>query len=125
MLLLLSRALISHQFLSQYQRLLSAVITHEQSLWLRYSVLTDCNVLDVITRCHRCRCYTNQDMFRRPDDTPEHYRYYAAPAAVFISGYGIAKVSCVSAITLLQRSTFMSHFKVQHNITSTTKHSGA
>jgi hypothetical protein len=55
-------------------------------------------------------------MFRRPDDTPEHYRYYAAPAAVFISGYGIAKVSCVSAITLLQRSTFMIYFKC--NITS-------
>ncbi|KAG5187293.1 nicotinamide nucleotide transhydrogenase [Tribonema minus] len=31
------------------------------------------------------------DMFKRPDDAPEYYQYYAIPAAVFVGGYGLAK----------------------------------
>ena len=33
------------------------------------------------------------DMFKRPDDPPEYYEYYAAPAAAFIGGYSLAAFS--------------------------------
>merc|ERR1712216_332641 len=31
------------------------------------------------------------DVFKRPDDPPEHYELYAAPALAFVGGYGITK----------------------------------
>ena len=33
------------------------------------------------------------DMFKRPDDPPEYYEYYAAPAAAFVGGYSLAALS--------------------------------
>eukprot|EP00612_Vaucheria_litorea_P002446 CAMPEP_0171456254 /NCGR_PEP_ID=MMETSP0945-20130129/2812_1 /TAXON_ID=109269 /ORGANISM="Vaucheria litorea, Strain CCMP2940" /LENGTH=981 /DNA_ID=CAMNT_0011981637 /DNA_START=433 /DNA_END=3378 /DNA_ORIENTATION=+ len=33
------------------------------------------------------------DMFKRPTDSPEYYSYYAAPTALFITGYGLAKAA--------------------------------
>jgi H+-translocating NAD(P) transhydrogenase len=33
------------------------------------------------------------DMFKRPTDPPEYYHYYAAPSAVVLTGYGIARMT--------------------------------
>lgn len=41
------------------------------------------------------------DMFKRPDDPPEYYHYYAAPAGAFVGGYALAKgLGCAEVDTV-------------------------